>query len=1020
MWGGARGNDNEKSKGWNVVADVGSHGLVRLKEVAEKGSTAYRWEGGAERWRRKTEMAEACQVCCGLVTMAEVATMLGRRNLLSREDNDEARKQQRQSCARLLEPACWMMVLARVVEEGKNITQGYSHVEQLLDRISNGVLAEDRRSAITELQQVVAESSSAQLAFGAMGFPVLLSVLKEERDDTEIIRGSLETLVSALTPIDAVQGQKNEIRPASMNSDILSRESENISLLLSLLSEDDFYVRYYTLQLLTALLTHFSNRLQESILLIPHGIIRLMDMLMDREVIRNEALLLLTHLTREAEEIQKILVFEGAFEKIFSIIKEEGGSDGGVVVQDCIELLNNLVRNNASNQILLKETIGFEPLISILKLHRGSAYNFTQQKTINLLHALETVDLLLMGGPEGETIKNANRLSNQTAFAQKKIIDHLLMLGAESQWAPVTVRCRALRCIGNLVIRNPQNCDALANKLVGEEPHIEPALNAILRILLRTTVIPEFVAAEYVVKCFCEKNADGQATLASTMIQPSSGSRSNPRDDGAISFGSMLLQALVTSEPNGDLEMCSRACGVLSHILRDNAYSKDRVLQVKLEESVPSLGPPESLLFRLVKYLAFAASTKTGDKSQTITAGSGDGSYIQTIILQLLAIWLADCPNAVCCFLDSPSHLTCLLERVSNPHAGVFVRGLAALVLGECVLHNNSTENGRDAFAVVDAISQKVGLTSYLAQFDELLKAFDSRFSTAVSHKPPPRSSSASMLDVHEVENHNGLDHMEDHPNLTAILDPLFVTFVRKLEAGIREEFVDVYSRAKNKASILPSGLERRDGEVDGDYIKRLKFFVENQCRDMQDLLARNSNLAEELVRSGGHGAVEISAAKPSSGRERIQIDALRNELQEARRQLEMLKSQKAKMEEEVLFYQSTSGKLESDLKSLSDAYNSLEEANHRVESELKGVKIGANLSHSEVERIRTEAREEAQKEMESELNDLLVCLGQEQSKVEKLTTRLVELGDDVEKLLEGIGDEAGLPDEDEDIEEDE
>lgn len=93
------------------------------------------------------------------------------------------------------------------------------------------------------------------------------------------------------------------------------------------------------------------------------------------KVIRNEALLLLTYLTREAEvsflvisissgaatsfyfldsikpwlfcilyenliyynltfqEIQKILVFEGAFEKIFSIIKEEGGPEGGVVVQ---------------------------------------------------------------------------------------------------------------------------------------------------------------------------------------------------------------------------------------------------------------------------------------------------------------------------------------------------------------------------------------------------------------------------------------------------------------------------------------------------------------------------------------------------------------------------------------------------------------------------------------------------------------------------------------------------------------
>ncbi|CAH1426356.1 unnamed protein product [Lactuca virosa] len=63
---------------------------------------------------------------------------------------------------------------------------------------------------------------------------------------------------------------------------------------VSLQGEDDFYIRYYTLQLLTALLTNSPIR---------------------------------------SYEIQKILVFEGAFEKIFSIIKEEGGSEGSVVVQ---------------------------------------------------------------------------------------------------------------------------------------------------------------------------------------------------------------------------------------------------------------------------------------------------------------------------------------------------------------------------------------------------------------------------------------------------------------------------------------------------------------------------------------------------------------------------------------------------------------------------------------------------------------------------------------------------------------
>ncbi|GMP96642.1 hypothetical protein CsSME_00045184 [Camellia sinensis var. sinensis] len=189
-----------------------------------------------------------------------------------------------------------------------------SYVERLLDRISNGVLAEDRRTAIAELQFVVVESRAAQLAFGAMGFSVLLSVLKEERDDVEMVRGALETLVSALTPIDQAKALKNEVQPTLMNTDLLSREAESIFLLLCLLLEEDFYIRYYTLQLLTVFLTNSPNRLQEAILTIPRGITRLMDMLMD------------------CKKIQKILVFEGAFEKIFSIIKEEGCSECVVVL----------------------------------------------------------------------------------------------------------------------------------------------------------------------------------------------------------------------------------------------------------------------------------------------------------------------------------------------------------------------------------------------------------------------------------------------------------------------------------------------------------------------------------------------------------------------------------------------------------------------------------------------------------------------------------------------------------------
>ncbi|KAF5938543.1 hypothetical protein HYC85_022802 [Camellia sinensis] len=107
-----------------------------------------------------------------------------------------------------------------------------SYVERLLDRISNGVLAEDRRTVIAELQFVVAGSRAAQLAFEAMGFPVLLRVLKEEHDDVEMCsRNSCE----CLAPINQAKALKNEVQPTSINTDLLSREAESISLLLSLL-----------------------------------------------------------------------------------------------------------------------------------------------------------------------------------------------------------------------------------------------------------------------------------------------------------------------------------------------------------------------------------------------------------------------------------------------------------------------------------------------------------------------------------------------------------------------------------------------------------------------------------------------------------------------------------------------------------------------------------------------------------------------------------------------------------------
>lgn len=175
--------------------------------------------------------------------------------------------------------------------------------------------------------------------------------------------------------------------------------------------------------------------------------------------------------------------------------------------------------------------------------------------------------------------------------------------------------------------------------------------------------------------------------------------------------------------------------------------------------------------------------------------------------------------------------------------------------------------------------------------------------------------------------------------------------------------------------------------------------------------------MAEELAKIGGGGASQ-SEQRASGALDRVQVETLRKDLHEASQRLEILKEEKAQIESDSSMYQNLAAKMESDLKSLSDAYNSLEQTNFHLEKEVKALKSGGSSASSpDVEAIKAEAREEAQKESEAELNDLLVCLGQEQSKVEKLSARLLELGEDVEKLLEGIGDDMGLPEDDEEEE---
>ena len=132
-----------------------------------------------------------------------------------------------------------------------------------------------------------------------------------------------------------------------------------------------------------------------------------------------EGVLLLVTLTPSSPDLQKLVAFENAFDRIFEIIKAEGSlTYGGIVVQDCLSLLANLLGLNASNQSFFRETGGISKIAEVLdQVIRGRGFRDVAaelaptQSNKNLWGLLSVIRLFLLKGGVGT-------LMNQTSFWQ--------------------------------------------------------------------------------------------------------------------------------------------------------------------------------------------------------------------------------------------------------------------------------------------------------------------------------------------------------------------------------------------------------------------------------------------------------------------------------------------------------------------------------------------------------------------------------------------------------------------------
>lgn len=697
--------------------------------------------------------------------------------------------------------------------------------------------------------------------------------------------------------------------------------------------------------------------MQGVVLANPLGVARLMDMASEREVVRNEALLLLNSLARDKEDIQKLLAFEGAFERLFAIIKEEGGASGGVVVQDCLELVNNLLRDCASNQLLFRESGHASLLPSLLQLQRDAA--LSRQGAANVLCALELIHVLFtpVSGEEGAGTVRAH----QALLLRHGLLAVLLPLALGDRTLFPAVSNAARFCAALLVAGFPPAQEALGSASVtvdAETGVSEPALLAALRLTLQAGSQAERDAAARLVASYCQANTEGQLLLVSTLM-PMGGD-----DSGAASFGTRLAAALMGERS----DLASRAASLLPHLLAGNLAAKELLLRVPLEagEAGRRGAIPELLIPRISRLLA--ESSRAADRRE-----------LQLPLLRLLLTWLHDCPRAVAAFLTAPGNLPMLIDLAL--HGGSqHVTGFAAAVLGVAVVSNTQSA-GCDARTVVDTIVSRLTLPTFFALWEALRGTPE--FASATMPLRRSRALITRATAAAAVDGTALLSTAESLEYTTA--EAMLLT---QLEETVRSRVLALYARPQSAAAggSDSAAWEASTGEPQASQAAaRMQTQLQAMSAELEEQRARNAALARQVL------AVSAPQPPPPATPEADAVVA----------------RVRAEAERELAAARAIASRHEESLRALSQAYNTLEAAHNQLESELR-TRDGAAVAAGDAGDVSA-ALVAAAAEHEQELNDLLVCLGQEETKVERLRDALLARGfseEELEELLAGLGSE--------------
>lgn len=592
-------------------------------------------------------------------------------------------------------------------------------IATLSSRLTSATLLEDRRAAILGLRSF-AKLYPASVASGALRD--LIAGLRRDGEDPDTLKVVLETLLMLFSPDPNSPEASEDIQ--LWLADEFTQRQDNVTALLDLLEANEFYLRLYSLQILSHVSSARPQRTQEAIFTAPLGVSRITSILDDkREAVRNEALLLLVALTPSSAELQKVVAFENAFDRVFALIDAEGGlTHGSTVVQDCLSLLANLLKLNTSNQAYFREigcVGGIAKLLTQVVREEESPDGVSEwarpQRDINLWGTLTVIQLFLIRGSQGTPL-------SQDAFWRSAVLQRVLQI-AFHQTFGTNVRAKALETCADVIRGNSSLQEQFGDLAVPAVRQALPMVNG--RATPKATSVksgastPANVEMSNVIESLLELTLDSTATsffeirlsacnCVKAFFDGHHGIRSHvlrraidghrAGDDAVPNILTVLLEPPNT-RANQDPYQQWMAAVLLMHLLYDNSENKAAALKVSETESEAD-GNDE---YEEVTFIQSITSN--------IVAGVQHPEDERALIgyLMLLSTWLFEDLNAVNDLLGEGSTIQGLISavKVASPTMPL-VAGMCTFLLA--IVYEFSTKDSPIPRATLHSVLQK-GLT---------------------------------------------------------------------------------------------------------------------------------------------------------------------------------------------------------------------------------------------------------------------------------------------------------------------